>query len=133
MEQKKGNPYITPLLVAITLAVIYAIAKKIYVFDTVKTFVGELSNCFLLPGVLLGGAGAIGWIGTFGTYDMLSYGTRSFFGIFIKPLAADLPRTFYEYRVAKDEKGRKWSKETLIVGLISLAVSMILLLVYYLI
>ena len=133
MEQKKRNPYIVPIALAIALAVIYAVSKKIYVFDTVGALVGELSNSFLLPGVLLAGAGAIGWIGTFGTYDMLSYGTRSFFGVFIKPLAEDLPKTFYEYRTSKDEKGRKWSKETLIVGLVSLAISMILLLIYYLI
>ena len=133
MEQKKRNPYIVPIAVAVVFAVIYAVSKKVYALDTVQSLIGELSNCFLLPGVLLAGAGTIGWIGTFGTYDMLSYGTKSFFGIFIKPLAEDLPKTFYDYRTAKDEKGRKWSKETLIVGLVSLATSMILLLIYYLV
>ncbi len=132
MDQNKKKAYIVSVTIAGVIAAIYAILKNIFVFETVKDLFRNLSDCFLLPGVLLAGVGALGWIGTFGFFDLLSYGTRSFLGTFIKPLAEDLPHTFYEYRVQKDEKGRKWSKETVIVGLISLAISVLLLIVWFL-
>jgi hypothetical protein len=91
-----------------------------------ETVLYGLCNCFTIPGILLSGVGGISWAGKFGTFDMLSYGSRSFFGNFIKPLAEDLPRTFYDYKKQKDEKGRKWSAEVLFVGLAFLAVGVIL-------
>jgi len=130
MDQNKKNAYITPAVIAAILVVLRAILSKVYVFTTVKDLFGNLSDCFLLPGVLLTGVALLGWIGTFGFFDILSYGSRSFFGIFIRPLAEDLPRTFYDYRVQKEEKGRKWSRETLIVGLIALGISVLLLIAY---
>ena len=132
MDQKKKNAYVAPVIIAVILAFVCAFVKNLFVFTTLKNLFGVLSDCFMLPGVLLAGVGALGWIASLGFFDIMSYGTRSFLGTFIKPLAEDLPRTFYDYRVQKDEKGRKWSKETVIVGLISLAISVLLLIVYFL-
>ncbi len=131
MEQKQ-NPYLKPLIWAAVFFALGIAVTKIYQAENVKAFFGDLSDCFLLPGVLLFGGAAISWAGTFGTFDMLAYGSRSFFGIFIRPLAQDLPSHFYDYRKQKDEKGRHWSKETLFVGLISIGVSALTLIVYYL-
>ena len=132
MDQKKKNAYVVPVIIAVFLAFVCAFVKNLFVFTTLKNLFGVLSDCFMLPGVLLAGVGALGWIASLGFFDIMSYGTRSFLGTFIKPLAEDLPHTFYEYRVQKDEKGRKWSKETVIVGLISLAISVLLLIVWFL-
>ena len=82
-----------------------------------------LANCFTIPGVLLAGVGAISWAGKFGTFDMLGYGTKSFFGIFIRPLADDLPSNFYDYRKQKDEKGRVWLLELFLTGVICLVIA----------
>lgn len=132
MDQNKKNAYLVPIIIAVVLAALCASLKKLFVFTTVQNLFGILSDCFMLPGVLLAGVGALGWIGSLGFFDIMSYGAKSFFGIFIKSLAEDLPHTFYDYRAQKDEKGRKWSKETIIVGLISLAISVLLLIVYLL-
>ncbi len=130
MKEKKKNSYLKPIIWAVTFFVLGVFVTKIYQFENVKEVIGDLSDCLLIPGVLLSGVAVISWAGTFGTFDMLSYGTKSFFGIFIRPLAEDLPSHFYDYRKQKDEKGRHWSKETLFVGLISLGISGLLLIVY---
>ena len=130
--EKKQNPYLKPIIWAAAFFALGIMMTKIYQLDGIKEFFRDLSDCFLLPGALLSGGAAISWAGTFGTFDMLSYGSRSFFGIFIRPLAQDLPDHFYDYRKQKDEKGRSWSKETLFVGLISVGISVLALIVYYL-
>jgi hypothetical protein len=132
MEQQKQNPYLKPMIWAAVFFALGIVMTKIYRFESIKELFRDLSDCFLLPGVLLAGGAAISWAGTFGTFDMLAYGSRSFFGIFIRPLAQDLPSHFYDYRKQRDEKGRHWSKETLFVGLISIGISGLMLIVYFL-
>ena len=125
--KNKIKKYIGPLIVAVAIFVSCMFANGgVFGENKAETLLYGICNCFTIPGIILTGIGAISWAGKFGTFDMLSYGTRSFFGIFIRPLSDDLPTNFYEYRKQKDEKGRKWSVELLIVGASFLAVGLIL-------
>ena len=125
--KKKIKKYIGPLVVAVAIFVTCMFANGgIFGENKAESLLYGICNCFTIPGIILTGIGAISWAGKFGTFDMLSFGTRSFFGIFIKPLSNDMPTNFYDYRKEKDEKGRKWSPELLIVGAIFLAVGLML-------
>lgn len=104
--------------------------RKTYDAESLKTLFGGLSDCFLVSGTVMTGTGLISWAGTFGTFDMLGYGTRLFVSHFSKSLAEKTPKTFYDYKVTKDEKGRKWLKETTVVGLFSLALSVLFIITY---
>jgi hypothetical protein len=127
MKENKYKGYIGPVVAAIAFFVVCMFANGgLFGENKAENILYGLCNCFTLPGVILSGVGAISWAGKFGTFDMMAYGSRSFFGIFIKPLANDLPPTFYEYKKQKDEKGRKRSVEVLITGLICLAIGGIL-------
>ena len=97
--------------------------------DQVAKVITAFANCFTVPGLFLVGVAAIGWIASFGTFDMLAYGTRTLFATFIKPMAEKLPKTYYDYRAEKNEKGRSWSVETLIVGCAFFAVGMIFVII----
>ncbi len=132
MNPNKKKAYAVCSGIALVLALIYAVVKQIFVFETAKELFRGLSDSFLLPAVLLAGVGGLGWIGSQGFFDIISYGTRSFLGVFIKPISADLPKNFYDYREQKNEKGRKWSWEAVAVGLLSLAVSVVFLILYLL-
>ena len=92
---------------------------------------GVLSDGFFAASVLVGGIGLISFAGKFGTFDMLSYGTRSFFGNFFHSLRDDLPKTFYDYKVKKDEKGRGYLKEYCKVGAVCLVLGGIMLVLYF--
>ncbi len=130
MKDKKTNPYIKPISWALAFILLGVFLTKIYEITNAKDFIGDMSDCFMLPGVLISGVAGISWAGKFGTFDMISYGTKSFFGIFIPPLSRDLPTHFYDYRKQKEEKGRQWLRHSLQVGLACLALSIILLIVY---
>ena len=86
---------------------------------------------FTVPGVVLCGIALLGWIGTFGQFDMLSYGSRKFFGHFVHSLSDELPDHFYEYREMRNEQGRDWNKRPLWVGLVCLACAVLSLVLYY--
>lgn len=97
--------------------------------DQTAKVITALANCFTIPGLFMAGAAAIGWVASFGTFDMLVYGTGTFVGYFIKPVANKLPKTYYDYKAGKDEKGRRWSVESLIVGGAFFAVGMIFVII----
>ncbi len=75
-----------------------------------------LSDALIIPGVLLAGVAAISWTGALGTYDMLGYGIKTLF-FFLPQKEEKRYKTFYDYRQAKEEKGRHWLPEMLVVGL----------------
>lgn len=129
MKDLKIKNFIGPVIAAVVIFAICTFASGGFFGDEqyrAKSVVDGLANCFTIPGVLLAGVGGISWAAKFGTFDMLGYGSRSFFGIFIRPLADDLPRTFYDYRKAKEEKGRTWFRELFITGVLFLAIGLIL-------
>ena len=128
MKDLKIKNFIGPIIFAIAIFVACMFASGGLFGDEqhkAKTVIDGLANCFTIPGVLLAGVGGISWAAKFGTFDMLGYGSRSFFGIFIRPLADDLPPTFYDYRKAKEEKGRKWLVELFLTGVVFLALGVI--------
>lgn len=130
----KQNPkkWMIPAALAVLLFALEVYRKHLFGATEAAAVCGILSDGFFLPGVLLGGVGAISWAATFGQFDMLAYSSRQFFGHFIRPLAADLPHSFYEYREEKNKKGRRWLVPTFFVGLICLVLSFVMLGLYYL-
>ena len=133
MKSNKRRVYFLVSAISFLIAVFFALYRKIYEFVDLKTLMGTLSDSFLVPGVFIGGIGLISWVGRFGFFDMLAYGSRSFFGHFIHSLSDDLPKNFYEFKEKKDEKGRRWLKEFVIVGAACLLLSLVLLVIYLLV
>lgn len=95
--------------------------------DTAE-FLGTLSDCFLFPGVFLGGVGALTWIAEMGNFDMLSYGFYFTFHTLLHPLTAH--ESFYEYKERKRKEQGTWLKHWLIIGLICFAASALCLLLW---
>ena len=91
-----------------------------------------LSNCFAVPAALLGGIGGLSLMARLGAYDGFVYSFKSFG---IHNLVGGDPKakrtqSFYDYKRQREKNGRKWLPEFLYVGLILLAVSIILSIVY---
>ncbi len=121
---KKLKPIHTLCYALVGLAIFFFAAFRFGLFDAVgavKIF-GLLSDAFLMPGILLSGVAAISWTGALGTYDMIGYGMQTLF-FFIPSVFEKRAKSFYDYRRAKEEKGRKWLFEMLIVGLVFLVLS----------
>jgi hypothetical protein len=88
-----------------------------------------LANCFTIPGLFLMCIAGLSWISSLGTFDIFVYGTGTVIGYVIKPVTDKLPRTYYDYKAEKDERGRKWSVESLIVGGAFTAIGMIFVII----
>lgn len=128
---KKNKRYLAPVIAAVVIFCIYLYIGKIFSAETVGKVMGVLSDGFFAAAVLVGGVGLISFAGKFSTFDMLSYGTKSFFGNFIHSLRDNLPKTFYDYKVQKDKDGRSYLKEFCKVGAVCLILGIIMLVLYF--
>ena len=99
--------------------------------SSAKEVVGAISNCFVVPGIIFTGFGGLSFVAHLGGYDSFGYMFSNF------SLHSLIPgkhptkyKTFYEYKEAKNKKGRKWLPQSLITGLINIGIGAIFLIVY---
>ncbi len=94
-----------------------------------------VSNAFTVPGVFFFSIGVISWVGGKGTFDGLGYMFGNFSRHNVFGAMGGKPKeryeNFYDYKTAKDERGRKWLPHYVVIGGISLVVGLISLIVYY--
>ena len=119
---------------SVTWAVIFAFAlwwENPFVKQEAYGVLMAIANAFTIPGAILGGIGGLTYIAKLGGYDSFSYIFSNFalHNIWTKRQPKRY-KTFYDYKVAKDEQGRHWLPEFLIAGLISLAIGIILVVIY---
>ncbi len=89
-----------------------------------------LSDGFFVSGVLLTGIGAMSWIATTGFFDIFSYGMRSLLVLFTALVKPKSHKTFYEFKLERDEKRKAGSYFILIVGLAFIALAFIFVTIY---
>ena len=128
MEDKRRS-YLIWSIAAAVLFLLCAFMGDLFHVSDLKSVMGYLSDCFVIPGVVFAGAGAISWAGTFGVYDMLSYGFSMVWNQLVHP-KKQFPN-YMDYKDAKNEK-REWNREMLVVGVICLGFSFISLILYFL-
>ena len=126
MRKLQLKKFIAPLVIAVLIMVfvgwtlisggLFNEAPEGQEVHFLAPYVRLVSDCLTISGLMLVCGATIGWIASFGLFDMLFYGTQAALAIIIKPLAEKLPPSFYEYRKQKDEKGRTWSIECMILG-----------------
>ena len=133
MEQsyKKYMPYVKWGIVAIIAVVLMFLYEQPFAKEGAKEVVGTLSDCFAIPGIVMTGVGALTYLAKLGAYDGLNYAFSNFaLHSLIPGMHKEKHESFYEYKKAKDEKGRKWLSHLFLVGLVPLALSVIILIVY---
>ena len=130
MEDNKFIKWLKPIIAAVVILVIYALSFELFNAGDMEELFKDLSDCFVITGIILSGVGAISWAGTEGAFDMLAYGCKTVFGLFSSSYSKKLPKSFYDYKQEQIEKNRPWLKQTLVVGLAALAVGLLLLIPY---
>lgn len=90
-----------------------------------------LSDGFFVAGLVLTGLGALVWISTTGFFDIFSYGFKSLLVLFSPLRRPSEHQHYYDYKQEKDAKRGKPLYFLLIVGVACLALSVILLALYY--
>ena len=110
----------------LVIALIYSISMGAF-SGTIQDAMKYLSNAFLIPGKLVTGTGLLLWIGSFGTFDGISYTFNNLarrFGT-TKRNFGERQQDFYAYKQEKEEKGRVWYPFLVIVGCGSLGLAVL--------
>ena len=129
--EEKYMPYVKWGIVAVALVVLMIFYEQPFSQEGAKEIVGTISDCFAIPGVVMAGIGALTYLAKLGAYDGISYAFSNFaLHSLIPGTHKDKPENFYEYKKAKEEKGRKWLSHLFFTGLVPLVISVILLIVY---
>lgn len=120
--------------VYLVFLVLTVITENPFAQTDAEGVIGKICNCFTVPGIICAGVGALSYISYLGGYDSFGYAFTTFglHNIWTTKQPKKY-KTFYDYKQEKDEKGRKWLPEMLFIGLGSIAIGLILLLVYYLV
>ena len=90
-------------------------------------------GCFVV-GLMMTGVGMLTWVSTTGFFDMLSYGViygvRAVVGLFGGSRKPN-DQTFYDYKMAKEEKRGAAQYAILVSGIVFIALSVVFLMTYY--
>ena len=132
-EKKKINKvtYLVTGSIFLVIAMVFMWNDGIFEKEGSKEVIGSISNGFFAAGGLYTGIGALSYIGSKGTYDTLSYGfTKIGIHQLIPGLPKDIPESFYEYKKAKEEKGRIWFPNLFFIGLTGVLLSVIFVVLY---
>lgn len=133
-KQDEAIQYVVYTAIVLLVSGVMAVERGLLNCDSLQAAAGILSDCFFVPGAFLAGAGALGWMGSRGTYDSLGYTFSRFslHNLFPNEQSKKKPETLFDYKQKKDEKGRKWSRPLLFTGLGSVMMAVLMLVVYLL-
>ena len=122
--------YAITSLLGLLIAFLIAYFKGVFMQTEAKEVMRILSDAAFVPGVIIEGVGLLVLVSAGGVFDMLAYGVRSLFVVFLRNPANRKYKDYYEYRQA--QKGKKRSFAYLaIVGGVFILIAIIFLVLFY--
>lgn len=105
IDKKLVTRYGVTFLIGLVIAFLVAFIKGVFrAVDPAATYMALCDGAFVAA-VLLIGIGLMVWLGNMGTFDMMSYGFKSFAGLFSKNAENRKPEgSFFNYTQKKAEK-----------------------------
>ncbi|HEY8364052.1 MAG TPA: DUF3899 domain-containing protein [Haloplasmataceae bacterium] len=127
---KRKTSYLITTGVGLIFVIIILLSKNIFAQDDLKTIFHIITDAFFSVGIIIFGFGLLLFSSNSGTFDMLSYGFKKLVDVFRKDLSNVKYKTFYDYKVSKQEK--KLPFLFLVnVGLIFILIACLFLWLYY--
>lgn len=118
--------------VFLLIAGIFAGVKGIFSMTSAADVMHILSDAFLLPGILFAGIAGLSWAASKGAYDSFRY---LFYNFALHTIWVTKAKThydsLYDYKVAKDKKGRHWFAHMLMIGLAGIVIALVFLVCYF--
>lgn len=125
---KAMRKYLITLLIGFTAVALIVCAKDIFDQTALVDVFHILCDAFFAVGILIFNAGLLVFSSNEGTFDMLTYGVKTFMDAFRKTSARKYD-TFYDYRASRADKKIKFGF-LLICGLIFLVISFVMYFLY---
>jgi hypothetical protein len=128
---KNRRRYAIVFGVGLAAALLAAAAEGVFSKNEALQIMKALSNAFLVPAVILGGAGLLTVCAAGGSFDLLAYSSMKLLGLFRPGRNKSLwSRDYYEYKTANDKKRRpRWF--LVVSGAVFLLLSFVFLALYY--
>lgn len=132
VNRKTAVSFLIHAAVFLLIAGIFAYGKGIFAQTTAAGVMHILSDAFLLPGILFAGIAGLSWAASKGAYDSFRY---LFYNFALHTIWVTKPKThydsLYDYKAAKDKKGRRWFPHMLFTGLAGIVIALVFLLLYF--
>lgn len=129
---KKRTNYLITIILGLAIAIAILDYKNFFSLKGNLDIVMALSDCFLLPGVIIFSLGVMIFVCNDGMFDIMIYGFKSARESFRKESNRDpeFPKTFYDYR-EKYSKIRAPFGYLLIIGGVFILLSIIFNTLFY--
>ena len=128
--RKIGTSYAVCILIGVLIAGLVVISMDFGAGQTTSMNARILSDGCFVAGMMLTGVGLLVWISTTGFFDMFSYGFHSLLVLFSSLKKPEEHETFFDYKMAKEEKRGKPMAAIVIVGIGYILLSLICYVVY---
>ena len=133
-KEQRYKAYLRTISIWIIGVGICVFIEKPYAETEIKEVFEAISNCFVVPGVILAGLAGLSLMGNHGAYDSFGYMFSKFSLHNILPTSAsksEKHESLYDYKQAKAKKRQPWRPHMLVVGLASLGLGVLALIVYF--
>ncbi len=129
-NKSRSRKYLIDVLIGIAIGIgVFAVKGGFDAADRIQILY-TFCDAFFVPGVLLLGFGTLLFCADDGVFDMVSYGTMKVINLVrSEKRRSSFPKTFYDYRVMKQEGRNGGFGHLLIVGVIFLVVAVLFLLI----
>ena len=127
---EKYLPYVKWSILTVCLIVAYFFYEQPFSKEGAGAIITAVGDCFAVPGSLLMCVSALTYFAKLGAYDGIAYAFSNFSLHSIIPgHHKDKKQTLYEYKKAKDEKGRRWLSHAFKVALVAFGVGVIFIII----
>lgn len=133
-KPNKNKPKLRKFIILTVILLLSSLAvlsiKNTWFLEDTKDIVGDLSDAFIVPGVMFIGSALLVICSNGGAFDMMVYGVSAALGAMFKKDVKDRKyQNFGDYRLAKAEHPGKY-KHLLYFGLVYFAIGVIIYLIY---
>lgn len=129
--RRYGTSYAACIVIGLLIAGLVAISADFGAGQTLSMNARILSDGCFVAGLIMTGVGLLVWISTTGFFDMFSYGFHSLLVLFSPLRKPEGHETFYDYKMAKDERRGRPMAALVVVGAGYILTSLLCLAVYY--
>ena len=118
---KKIWPYLITFLVCSAFAVAMLFISDAFSQSSLVAWMANLSDAFIVPGLIILCFGALIVSTNGGTFDMLAFGVIKLFDLFKRDVKKSKYRNFYDYRKEQQEKQRGYNHFLIVGGFFTIA------------
>lgn len=122
--------YAITSLTGLLIAFLIAYFKEVFSQTEITEVMRILCDAAFVPGIIIEGVGLLVLVSAGGVFDMLAYGVRSLFVVFLRNPLNRKYKDYYEYRQAQKGKKRSFAYLAIVGGAFILIAAIFLILFY---